>query len=1149
MDIRDTETRALILEDEPTDAELVQRNLAKSGRPFSTRIARNRASFVQALRDFNPDIVLCDYKLPDFDGLSALKLAREKDPDLPVIMVTGALGDEAAVELVKAGAVDYVLKDRLARLGFAVERALQAAAETRSRQVAERRLRQSALEIEELYNHAPCGYHSVDATGLFLQINDTWLGWLGYSRQEVVGKKRFADLLPPADRIMHEGRFATFLQSGIVRDVDYVMVRKDGSTFPIRLNAAAIKDAKGRFVRSSATVIDMTARKAAEDALRDSEERFRNLVESTKDVIWEVDAQSSYTYISPACREVFGYEPAEVLGKTPFDFMSPQEAERNRALFTPIVAQKRPYSLVENVVLRKDGTEVMLETSGVPIVDHEGRLTGYRGIDRDVTARKRAEEAARESETRYQSLVAALSEGIVLQGADGAILACNESAERILGLTRDQMAGRTSMDPRWRSTREDGTPFPGEEHPAMATLSTGKPLGGVIMGVVKPDGDQRWISINSAPLFRPPEERPYAVVTSFTDITDRRRAEERLRIANLIVENSSTLLYRTALDGEEKLSFISANASRFGYAPESLIGRRVSEFIHPDDVERVRKINLEMIGTGKDQATAEYRLRAVDGTYRMLEDRTRLVRGPGGEPLGTEGVLVDITERKAAEEAREQLAAVVESSRSGIIAVDLDGIVTSWNEGATRIYGYGAEEMVGRPITTVGSPVPRMEIRDHLARIERGEEPATVETVRKRKDGRWVDILQTFSPVRDAMGKTIGASSIILDITERKQAERALQRTTRALKTLSHANEALVRATSQERLFEEMCRVIVEVGGYHTAWVGIAGPAPGKIVQPVARAGRGADIFDRITVTWGDDELGQGTVGTAIRSGEAQCSRDLTHDPRTAPWWKEAAESGLASNLALPLREDSRVLGVLAIYAAELDAFGPEERQLLGELASDISFGVTALKTRADREAALERLEQSMEETVQAVATTVEFRDAYTAGHQRRVSRIAEAIAAEMGLPAERIHGLRLASTVHDLGKINIPAEILSKPGKLTDLEYELIKTHPQVGYDILKPVQFPWPIAQMVLQHHERLDGSGYPNGLKGDAILPEARILAVADVVEAMMSHRPFRPALGLDAALTEIRRGSGKLYDPAVVDACLKVMRSGRLDLEQA
>ena len=171
------------------------------------------------------------------------------------------------------------------------------------------------------------------------------------------------------------------------------------------------------------------------------------------------------------------------------------------------------------------------------------------------------------------------------------------------------------------------------------------------------------------------------------------------------------------------------------------------------------------------------------------------------------------------------------------------------------------------------------------------------------------------------------------------------------------------------------------------------------------------------------------------------------------------------------------------------------------------------------------------------------MRDPYTAGHQRRVAELAVAIAGDLGLPKEQIHGIHLAAGIHDLGKIRVPAEILSKPGKLTDIEYHLIKAHAQAGYDIVKDIEFPWPIAAMVWQHHERLDGSGYPQGLKGDQILLGSRIMAVADVLEAMASHRPYRAALGPDVALKEIERGRGAAYDPTVVDACVKLFREGR------
>jgi HD-GYP domain-containing protein (c-di-GMP phosphodiesterase class II) len=209
-----------------------------------------------------------------------------------------------------------------------------------------------------------------------------------------------------------------------------------------------------------------------------------------------------------------------------------------------------------------------------------------------------------------------------------------------------------------------------------------------------------------------------------------------------------------------------------------------------------------------------------------------------------------------------------------------------------------------------------------------------------------------------------------------------------------------------------------------------------------------------------------------------------------------------------------------------------QERTSELALANETLKKVIAELSQAEME-----VRRSLHGIIHVVSMTIETRDPYTAGHQRGVAEIAQGIARKIGLPEERIEGIGLAATIHDLGKISIPAEILVKPAKLNDNEMSLIRGHPESGYDILKMVEFPWPIADMVLQHHERLDGSGYPRGLTDRDILLEAKIIGAADVVEAMCSHRPYRPALGFDKALLEIRKNKGILYDPRVVDACLQ------------
>jgi len=197
-------------------------------------------------------------------------------------------------------------------------------------------------------------------------------------------------------------------------------------------------------------------------------------------------------------------------------------------------------------------------------------------------------------------------------------------------------------------------------------------------------------------------------------------------------------------------------------------------------------------------------------------------------------------------------------------------------------------------------------------------------------------------------------------------------------------------------------------------------------------------------------------------------------------------------------------------------------------------------KAEAELQQTLESLRKSFGVTIQVMVSAVEMRDPYTAGHQVRTADLARAIAMEMGLPKDKIDGIRMAGSIHDIGKLSIPAEILSKPTKLTDIEFDLIKDHSQSGYEMLKDVESPWPLAQIVYQHHERMNGSGYPRNLKGNEIIIEARIMAVADVVEAMASHRPYRPGLGIDAALAEIEKNKGTHYDNTVVDACLRLFR---------
>jgi len=404
---------------------------------------------------------------------------------------------------------------------------------------------------------------------------------------------------------------------------------------------------------------------------------------------------------------------------------------------------------------------------------------------------------------------------------------------------------------------------------------------------------------------------------------------------------------------------------------------------------------------------------------------------------------------------------------------------------------------------------------------------------------------------RELLAASNQARRALLSVIEdQKRGEAVVQQTNRALLTLSECNEALVRATSESELLDAICRLVVKTGGYRMAWVGFPEQDAAKTVRPVAQYGHEKEYLAAANISWADSERGHGPTGTAMRTGTVQINQNFLTNSAMTSWREEALKRDYQASIALPLKSAADTFGVLTIYASEPDAFNETEVILLQELAADLAFGLENLRTHAERDRVVyeqlhhtEILRQSLEDSIKAIANTVEMRDPYTAGHQRRVGQLAAAIARELGLPEDTMRGIELAASIHDLGKISVPAEILAKPTKLTAIEFMLLKNHAQAGFDIIKDIKFPWPIASMVLQHHERQDGSGYPQGLKGEQILLESRILAVADVVEAMASHRPYRAALGIDLALKEIERGRGTVYDAAVVDACSRLFTGKR------
>lgn len=641
----------------------------------------------------------------------------------------------------------------------------------------------------------------------------------------------------------------------------------------------------------------------------------------------------------------------------------------------------------------------------------------------------------------------------------------------------------------------------------------------------------------------------------------RRQAQDLLSESELkyrqVVENAIESIF-VAQSG--RLVFLNAATSAvFGHSGDELLARPLVDFIHPDD--RAMVLGRHEARTKGEETPSVYAFRVVhkDGAVRWVEVKAVLVDWQGNP--ATLNLLSDISDRKHAEEAlqesEERLSLALEATADGIYDVDFGAGKTYYSPGYTAMLGYGPAELEPSQETweRLLHPSDKKSALQTLDRCQKGEaDRYDMEFRLRMKAGDWRWIQSRGRIVRrDPAGNPLRLVGTHRDITERRQAESERERLFERQIVLNRVTLALGALAELPTILKALyveARTLLDANGFFISRYRKDSGLITALFVIDDGVERDVSAFPPVPLA----PEGRGMQSQVLRTGKPlnvpdwiegerkmQTVHHIAPDGTFTPPPPETERDGRTkSALLVPLMFQGEPIGVLQVQSNRLNAYSHEDEDLLCGLANVAAISIQNALLIAEARRAADTLGRSLEGTLRAVSRASETRDPYTAGHQQRATTLALAIAHELGLPEAAYDTLRAAGLTHDIGKLGIPAEILSKPGTLAPIELALIREHPQTAYNILADVPFPGPVAEIVLQHHERLDGSGYPRGLKGDQVLREARILAVADVVEAMASHRPYRPARGIDVALGEIEQNAGRLYDSEAVAACIHLFR---------
>ena len=941
--------------------------------------------------------------------------------------------------------------------------------------------------LSEAQEMARMGFFRADLENGRIEASPFLRDLFGFSRDEPLSFQDYESRVHPDDRSrVTAAREQAFAGNGELYELRYRVSPGLRVVRQVSARVHVVRSEDGRPTRLFGVIQDLTDREEMESRLRVSQELFRQYMENAPSAVIMASAQGRIRDASPSAERLFRQTREQLLDSTLLDLFPGNYVDEGRKKLRELVSRGHL------------STEVPFRTSegqvGWGRWDAVSLSQGaYMVFLTDMTQEHETQEALLHSEEAFKRLAENLPTLIFRVNEDFRMVYLNPSTERFFGKTMEELQcmtlPETGLPPdfirQWMEPlREVFRTAQGTRFEVM--LDTGATVRYLQTALVPEKADMGIVR---------------SVLAVSTDITDIKRQEARTQQQRDFLD----ALIRNA--GEGIAVFDSTGRFIvFNPAMEAMTGWRLEELQPP-------AISYSFSRGEGAAAAMNGILKALEGVdseeERLLPCRGDVVKTVmvsssllAGNPEALTLVIVrDITEQKRSTEAlareRAYLDMLFDNAPDGMAVTDRSGEILRVNRRFSEMFGFERPEALGNQIDKLVARDAYTREGMTLTRQVASGRTVSVETERFRKDGTAFPCRAIGIPIR-LEGGDVHIYALYHDLTEIRQREAELRL----------ANEVV--KSSPVILFR---------------W----GDEPGSPIDYVSENVRlwGYEPEELV----GGRRLYEDLIHPDDREGTLQEVRDFAKVNRDE--FQQEYRVVMKDGTVIWVNDQTRIVrksdGSMACYqGVVLDITEKKHFELL-------------------LEENYRTMRRAWDETIEVLSTTVEMRDPYTAGHQRRVARLAGAIARKLGIPEQSLFAVERASLLHDVGKIEVPAEILSKPGSLSAIEMGIVKQHVEAGWKILKNIALPWPLAEIVYQHHELLDGSGYPRGLKGDEICAEARIITVADIVEAMASHRPFRPSRGLEAALAEIEQQKGSTLDERVVDACLELFRVEGFKLE--